>query len=45
LEGELKYKMYQKKNIGYAFASHKFPGNGFLEVIYQRAVAIAQPNY
>jgi len=36
---ELKYKQIIKKIIGASFEVHKFPGNGFQEVIYQRALA------
>ncbi|MDE0085189.1 MAG: GxxExxY protein [Candidatus Poribacteria bacterium] len=36
----LKYKDITKKIIGAAFEVHKFLGNGFQEVIYQRALAI-----
>ena len=34
----LKYKDITEKIIGSAFEVHKFLGNGFLEVIYQRAL-------
>ena len=36
---ELKYKEITGKIIGAYFEVHKFPGNGFQEVIYQRAFA------
>ncbi len=36
---ELKYKDITEKIIGGAFEVHKFLGNGFQEVIYQRALA------
>ena len=37
---ELKYKdITEKKIIGASFEVHKFLGNGFQEVIYQRALA------
>ena len=35
----LKYKDITQKIIGAAFEVHKFLGNGFQEVIYQRALA------
>ena len=34
--GELKYKDITEKIIGASFEVHKFLGNGFQEVIYQR---------
>jgi GxxExxY protein len=37
---ELKYQDITEKIIGAAFEVHKFLGNGFQEVIYQRALAI-----
>jgi GxxExxY protein len=37
---ELKYKDITEKIIGAAFEVHKFLGNGFQEVIYQRALAL-----
>jgi GxxExxY protein len=37
--GELKYKEISEKIIGASFEVHKFLGNGFQEVIYQRALA------
>ena len=37
--GELKYKDITEKIIGASFEVHKFLGNGFQEVIYQRALA------
>jgi len=36
---ELKYKDLTQKVIGASFEVHKFLGNGFQEVIYQRALA------
>ncbi|QCX38449.1 GxxExxY protein [Aureibaculum algae] len=36
---ELKYKNITEKIIGASFEVHKFFGNGFQEVIYQRALA------
>lgn len=36
---ELKYKYITEKIIGASFEVHKFLGNGFQEVIYQRALA------
>ena len=36
---ELKYKVITEKIIGASFEVHKFLGNGFQEVIYQRALA------
>jgi GxxExxY protein len=36
---ELKYKDITEKIIGCAFEVHKFLGNGFQEIIYQRALA------
>jgi len=36
---ELKYKDITKKIIGASFDVHSFLGNGFQEVIYQRALA------
>ena len=37
--GDTKYKDITEKIIGSAFEVHKFLGNGFQEVIYQRALA------
>ena len=37
---ELKYKDIPDKIIGAAFEVHKFLGNGFQEVIYQRALEL-----
>ena len=37
---ELKYKSITEKIIGASFEVHKFLGNGFQEVIYQRALAL-----
>ena len=39
METELKYKDITEKIIGASFEVHKFLGNGFQEVIYQRALA------
>ncbi len=39
MEQELKFKEITEKIIGGAFEVHKFLGNGFQEVIYQRALA------
>jgi GxxExxY protein len=39
MEQELKYKDITEKIIGASFEVHKFLGNGFQEVIYQRALA------
>lgn len=36
---ELKYRAITEKIIGASFEVHKFLGNGFQEVIYQRALA------
>ena len=36
---ELKYKEITEKIIGASFEVHNFLGNGFQEVIYQRALA------
>jgi GxxExxY protein len=36
---DLKYKEITEKIIGAAFEVHKYLGNGFQEVIYQRALA------
>ena len=42
---QLKYKDITQKIIGASFVVHNFLGNGFQEVIYQRALAwgMAQP--
>ena len=40
MNSNLKYKDITGKIIGAAFEVHKFLGNGFQEVIYQRALAI-----
>ena len=40
MNGELKYKDITEKIIGASFEVHKFLGNGFQEVIYQRCLAI-----
>lgn len=37
---ELKHKDITEKIIGSSFEVHKFLGNGFQEVIYQRALAL-----
>ncbi|HAY34441.1 MAG TPA: GxxExxY protein [Ignavibacteria bacterium] len=37
---DLKYKDVTEKIIGSSFEVHKFLGNGFQEVIYQRALAL-----
>ena len=37
---ELKYKDITEKIIGASFEVHKFWGNGFQEVIYQRAFGL-----
>lgn len=37
---DLKYKDITEKIIGASFEVHKFLGNGFQEVIYQRALAL-----
>ena len=39
MSSELKYKDITEKIIGASFEVHKFLGNGFQEVIYQRALA------
>jgi GxxExxY protein len=39
METELKYKDITEKILGASFEVHKFLGNGFQEVIYQRALA------
>lgn len=39
MSGNLKYKEITEKNIGASFEVHKYLGNGFQEVIYQRALA------
>ncbi|NLW31414.1 MAG: GxxExxY protein, partial [Fibrobacter sp.] len=36
---ELKYKEITEKIIGAGYEVHKFLGNGFQEVIYQRALS------
>lgn len=40
----LKYRNITEKIIGAAFEVHKFLGNGFQEVIYQRALAYEMHN-
>jgi len=39
MQNDLKYKDITEKIIGASFEVHKFLGNGFQEVIYQRALA------
>lgn len=39
MRGDLKYKDITEKIIGASFEVHSFLGNGFQEVIYQRALA------
>jgi GxxExxY protein len=39
MQEQLKYKDITEKIIGASFEVHKFLGNGFQEVIYQRALA------
>ena len=39
MDSDLKYKDITEKIIGASFEVHKFLGNGFQEVIYQRALA------
>jgi GxxExxY protein len=39
MEDKLKYRDITEKILGAAFEVHKFLGNGFQEVIYQRALA------
>ncbi len=39
MEKELKHKAITEKVLGASFEVHKFLGNGFQEVIYQRALA------
>ncbi|MDH3245736.1 MAG: GxxExxY protein, partial [Saprospiraceae bacterium] len=39
MTSQLKFKDITEKIIGAAFEVHKFLGNGFQEVIYQRALA------
>lgn len=39
MESDLKYHDLTEKIIGASFEVHKFLGNGFQEVIYQRALA------
>ena len=39
MPGELKYKNITEKIIGASFEVHKFLGNGFQEMIYQRPLA------
>ena len=40
MNNNLKHQNITQKIIGAAFEVHKFMGNGFQEVIYQRALAI-----
>jgi GxxExxY protein len=42
---ELKHKDITEKIIGASFEVHKFLGNGFQEVIYQRALAYEMRKY
>ena len=44
---ELRYKEITEKIIGASFEVHKFLGNGFQEVIYQRALpgSWGKPDY
>ena len=44
MNSELKYKEITEKIIGASFEVHKFLGNGFQEVIYQRALAYEMRN-
>jgi GxxExxY protein len=39
MQEQLKYREITEKIIGASFEVHKFLGNGFQEVIYQRALA------
>ena len=39
MEQDLRYKDITEKIIGASFEVHKFLGNGFPEVIYQRALS------
>jgi len=39
MDSNLKYKDITEKIIGGSYEVHKFLGNGFQEVIYQRALA------
>ncbi len=39
MKHELKYKEVTEKIIGASFEVHKYLGNGFQEVIYQRVLA------
>ena len=47
MSDKLKYKDITQKIIGASFEVHKFLGNGFQEVIYQRALAweMSQVNF
>lgn len=40
MKGQLKHGKITKKIIGAALEVHRFLGNGFQEVIYQRALAL-----
>lgn len=40
MNNDLKYRNITEKIIGAAFEVHKYLGNGFQEVIYQRALSI-----
>ena len=42
--GELKYKEITEKIIGASMKVHAILGNGFQEVIYQRALALQMEN-
>jgi GxxExxY protein len=44
MAGNLKYGDITEKIIGCAFEVHKFLGNGFQEVIYQRALELELQN-
>ena len=44
MDNELKHKDITQKIIGASFEVHKFLGNGFQEVIYQRALAYEMSN-
>jgi len=43
MDDKLRYSEITGKIIGAAFEVHKFLGNGFQEVIYQRALAWDYP--
>ena len=44
MSNNLKYGDITEKIIGCAYEVHKFLGNGFQEVIYQRAMALEMNN-